>query len=198
MRNHCGLFDVSHMGETRVKGENALSLLQHLTPNDVSRLEPGDIQYSGLMTENATFVDDTLIYRLEDKEYWVIPNASNIEKDTGWLKKHAGADVEVTNVSEQYALLALQGPKASQVLERVGSGDGPKLAGFKCTWQEVAGRRALVSRTADTGEDVFEIFVSPSNLTVGTEFDANGDLICAEFSDRGGRRITKRNIKTRG
>src|SRR5207249_6349123 len=120
VRTHAGLFDVSHMGEVTVKGPQALSLLQRTTCNDVSNLEDGRAQYNGLLYPTAGFVDDILIYRMGPDDYFVVVNASNSDKDFEWLADSAkGMEVEVRNVSDQYAQLALQGPQSQRVLQPI-------------------------------------------------------------------------------
>src|SRR6266550_867275 len=118
VRTRAGLFDVSHMGEITVKGHDALLLLQRATCNDVSTLEDGRAQYNGLLYPTAGFVDDILIYRLGADDYFVVVNASNSDKDYEWIADCAkGLDVEVKNVSSDYAQLALQGPAAERILQ---------------------------------------------------------------------------------
>ncbi|HSS47468.1 MAG TPA: glycine cleavage system aminomethyltransferase GcvT [Thermoanaerobaculia bacterium] len=165
VRTGAGLFDVSHMGEVRVQGTGAEAFLQRLTPNDVSKLVPGRAHYSGLLTEQGTYVDDILIYRLAAGEFLVVVNASNAERDFQWIADRAKgeADVKVTNESDRYALLALQGPKALEILAPLatpGIGD-IKYYGFR--QGEVAGVPALISRTGYTGEDGFELYVAPGD-----------------------------------
>ena len=117
VRTAAGLFDVSHMGEVRVRGNDALRYLQHVTCNDVSRLLPGRIQYSGLMLPNGAFVDDLLVHKIADGEYFLVINAGNTAKDVAWLEQHArGFDVEVAHESESWGQLALQGPRAEAIL----------------------------------------------------------------------------------
>src|SRR6476659_8642400 len=118
VRTKAGLFDVSHMGEVTVRGPQALALLQKSTCNDVSKLDDGRAQYNGLLYPNAGFVDDILIYRNDANDYFVVVNASNTDKDYEWLAKSAkGMDVEVKNVSADYAQLALQGPDSEKIMQ---------------------------------------------------------------------------------
>src|SRR4051812_8442960 len=117
VRTAAGLFDVSHMGEVRVRGAGAEAFLQSLTPNDVSKLAPGRAHYSGLLTDQGTYIDDLLIYRLAADDFLVVVNASNAERDFEWIAaRAAGFDAEVVDESDRYALLALQGPKAVEIL----------------------------------------------------------------------------------
>jgi aminomethyltransferase len=165
VRTRSGLFDVSHMGELELAGTDALAAIQHITSNDASKLEIGQIQYSGLMTPQGTFVDDLLVYRFAEDHYLLVVNASNIEKDFAWIREHVAqfADVVAVNSSARYALLALQGPVARDVLQPL---TGIDLTGLKYYWfaaGEVAGVRATVSRTGYTGEDGYEIFLPPAS-----------------------------------
>jgi aminomethyltransferase len=165
VRSRAGLFDVSHMGEIEIAGADALSTVQWLTSNDASRLSVGQAQYSALTTPDGTFVDDLLVYRLADDHYMLVVNAANIMKDFAWLTEHAaarGGDAAIVNASSRYALIALQGPAAADVLQPL---TGLDLASMRYYWfaaGEVAGLRATVSRTGYTGEDGFEIFVPPA------------------------------------
>jgi aminomethyltransferase len=166
VRTAAGLFDVSHMGEVRVRGRGAEALLQRLTPNDVTKLVPGRAHYSGLLTERGTYVDDILVYRLAADDFLVVVNASNAERDFQWMVDHAGeSDAELTDVSAQYALLALQGPRALAILAPLvtagpeGGAAALKYYGFAAG--EVAGVPALISRTGYTGEDGVELYLPP-------------------------------------
>jgi aminomethyltransferase len=166
VRTAAGLFDVSHMGEIRVRGAGALGLLQRLTPNDVSKLAPGRAHYSGLLTERATYVDDLLIYRLGDEDFLVVVNASNADRDFDWMASRVGEApdaVEVTNASDDYALLALQGPKALAILAPLASLDVSTLRYYGFAQGEVAGVPALISRTGYTGEDGVELYLAPGD-----------------------------------
>jgi len=165
VRSRAGLFDVSHMGEIEIAGADALKAVQHIASNDASRLARGQAQYSALTTPDGTFVDDVLTYRLADDHFMLVVNAANIIKDFNWITKHvpAGGDAAVVNTSSRYALLALQGPVARDVLQTL---TGVNLADIKYYWfttGEVAGVRATISRTGYTGEDGFEVFVPPAS-----------------------------------
>jgi aminomethyltransferase len=164
VRTRAGLFDVSHMGEIDIAGADALAAVQRISSNDASKLSIGQAQYSALTTPQGTFVDDLLVYRLASDHFLLVVNAGNIEKDHRWIAeqiKPAGDAVAVNN-SARYALLALQGPLAHEILQPL---TGVDLAGIKYYWfatGEVASIRATVSRTGYTGEDGFEIFVPPA------------------------------------
>jgi len=164
VRTSAGLFDVSHMGEITVKGPAALELLQKATCNDVSKLEDGRAQYNGLLYPSAGFVDDILIYKIADHDYFVVVNASNSDKDFDWMADLAkGSDVEVRNVSNDWAQLALQGPKAEQVLQPLTDVDLAPIKYYRFARGRVDGIEAIVSRTGYTGEDGFEIYVAPEH-----------------------------------
>jgi aminomethyltransferase len=165
VRTRGGLFDVSHMGEIEIAGADALRAVQHITSNDASRLAVNQIQYSALTTPQGTFVDDVLTYRLADDHFMLVVNASNIVKDFHWIAEHVkqvGGDAAAVNTSSRYALIALQGPVAKDVLQTL---TGVDLAAMKYYWfatGEVAGVRVTISRTGYTGEDGFEVFVPPA------------------------------------
>jgi len=166
VRTRAGLFDVSHMGQIELAGTDALSLVQWITTNDASRLSVGQAQYSALTTPEGTFVDDVLVYRLADEHYLLVVNGANIAKAWVWIKKQAaaeGGDVALVNASARYALIAVQGPAALNVMQQLTSVD---LSGIKYYWfatGEVASVRATISRTGYTGEDGFELFVPPAD-----------------------------------
>jgi len=165
VRTRAGLFDVSHMGEIEIAGSDALAAIQRITSNDASRLAVGQAQYSALTTPQGTFVDDVLTYRLADQHYMLVINASNIVKDVRWVTEHLqdAGDAAAVNTSSRYALMAIQGPAARDVLQTL---TGVDLAAMKYYWfatGEVAGVKATISRTGYTGEDGFEVFVAPGS-----------------------------------
>jgi aminomethyltransferase len=161
VRAAAGLFDVSHMGEVEFSGPDALAALQRLTSNDAGRLSPGQIQYSALTTEAGTFVDDLTLYRLADERYLVTLNASNLAKDLAWIRGHLTGDVRVRDISEETALLAIQGPRAESILQKYADVDLAGIRYYRFRLGDVLGHRAIVSRTGYTGEDGFEIYLSP-------------------------------------
>ena len=163
VRTAAGLFDVSHMGEFTVEGPGALAYLQSVTSNDVSKLADGQAQYSSLPMDNGAPVDDVIVMRRAGDRYLVVVNASNVEKDFRWMKERQGAGCEVTNRSDDYALLALQGPRAEEILQPLTDIDTRALKYYHFAEGAVAGAAALVSRTGYTGEDGFEIFVAPGD-----------------------------------
>jgi aminomethyltransferase len=164
VRSRAGLFDVSHMGEIEIAGSDALKAVQQITSNDASRLSRNQAQYSALTTPEGTFVDDVLTYRLADDHFMMVVNASNISKDFSWIAgriKDVG-DAVAVNTSSRYALIALQGPAARDVLQTL---TGVNLSEIKYYWfttGEIAGVRGTISRTGYTGEDGFEVFVPPA------------------------------------
>jgi aminomethyltransferase len=165
VRTRAGLFDVSHMGEIEIAGADALATVQWLTSNDASKLAVGQVQYSALMTERGTFVDDLLVYRLLDDHFLLVVNAGNIMRDYEWMASQArllGGDAAVVNSSSRYALLALQGPRAAEVLQTLTTIDLSAIRYYWFAVGEVAGVRATVSRTGYTGEDGFEVFAPPA------------------------------------
>jgi aminomethyltransferase len=164
VRGRAGLFDVSHMGQIEIAGADALRAVQHIASNDASRLAVNQAHYSALTTPHGTFVDDVLTYRLADDHFMLVVNASNIVKDFHWITQQIAGlgDAAAVNTSSRYALLALQGPAAREVLQTL---TGVNLSEIKYYWfttGEVAGVRATVSRTGYTGEDGFEVFVPPA------------------------------------
>ena len=164
VRERAGVFDVSHMGEMTVRGHAALELLQKVTCNDVSRLDDGRAQYSGLLYPTAGFVDDLWVGRRGADDYLLVVNASNSDKDFEWVSDCAkGMDVEVRNVSNDYALLALQGPKAQEILQKLTDSDLTKIKYYRFAPATVDGSKGMVSRSGYTGEDGFEIFLSPGD-----------------------------------
>jgi aminomethyltransferase len=165
VRTRAGLFDVSHMGEIEIAGRDALAAVQRISSNDASKLAVGQAQYSGLMTPEGTFVDDLLVYRLAPAHFLLVVNASSIAKDYAWIAeqiKPAG-DAVAVDASSRYALLAVQGPAAREILQPL---TGVDLGAMKYYWfahGEVASIRGTVSRTGYTGEDGFEVFVPPQS-----------------------------------
>jgi aminomethyltransferase len=160
VRGAAGLFDISHMGEVEVRGPDALAYLQHLVTQDVAAIAPGQSNYALLCRPDGGIVDDIFIYHLPD-HYLVVVNASNIEKDVAWMREQtAGFDVELTDASSRYAMLALQGPAAESILAQASDIDAPALAFHGVTTGTLLGDiPALVARTGYTGEDGFELFV---------------------------------------
>lgn len=157
VRNDCGVFDVSHMGEVTVKGKDAERYVQHIFTNDVSKIEPGQILYGMMCYDNGGTVDDLLVYKMAVNDFFLVINAANIDKDWQWMQENAkGFDIELVNRSEDYGQVAVQGPNAETVVEEV--------LGLECkdlTFYTVKTiGDIIISRTGYTGEDGFEIYAS--------------------------------------
>lgn len=163
VRNDVGVFDVSHMGNFFVEGKEALPFLQYITSNDVAKLKPGKVQYSCFPNEQNGIVDDLLVYQLDNDKYMLVVNGANLDKDWKWVNKWAkNFDVKLTDLSDRYSILAVQGPKAPELMQRL-AGDSADLKNLKFyTWTtaDLAGHRdILVSATGYTGEKGYEIYV---------------------------------------
>ncbi len=159
VRNAMGVFDVSHMGEFILKGENALDLIQRVTSNDASVLVDGKIQYTCLPNETGGIVDDLLVYRIDEKTYMLVVNASNIEKDWNWINKYNTKNVEMHNISDKTSLLAVQGPKAILALQKltdINLSEIPYYAFKKGKFNGID--NVVVSNTGYTGAGGFEIY----------------------------------------
>jgi aminomethyltransferase len=159
VRNAVGVFDVSHMGEFILKGEHALDLIQRVTSNDASVLTDGKAQYSCLPNNDGGIVDDLIVYRIDEKSYMLVVNASNIDKDWNWISKHNTANVEMHNISEKTSLLAIQGPKALDTLQKltdVKLADIPYYSFAKGKFNGVD--NVVISNTGYTGAGGFEIY----------------------------------------
>lgn len=159
VREACGLFDVSHMGEFVLRGPDALALVQKISVNDAERIEVGQAQYSAMCLENGCVIDDLIIYRFADR-YMLVVNAANLEKDWAWVSKHAADfDVKLENASDATALLALQGPAAREILRPLASIDVDDVKYYRFAEGEVAGVKGVISGTGYTGEDGFELYL---------------------------------------
>lgn len=156
VRQSVGLFDVSHMGEFVVTGKNALDFLQHLTINDVSKLAVNQVQYSAMCYDDGGIVDDLLVYRLKDR-YMMVVNASNLQKDFEWAQNHLMPQVDLRNYSDDFSLLALQGPKAVATLQKLTDVNLDEIKYYWLFEGQVAGVDMMVSRTGYTGEPGFEL-----------------------------------------
>jgi aminomethyltransferase len=161
VRNAVGLFDVSHMGEFVLKGPKALEVIQQLTTNDASVLVDGKIQYSALINEKGGIIDDLLVYRIAQDHYYIVVNASNIEKDKNWFLKHLPAEGAVfQDISATTCLFALQGPKAGEVLSKLTNYPVKDMVYYTCATTTIAGfDNILISATGYTGAGGFEIYV---------------------------------------
>jgi aminomethyltransferase len=158
-RAAAGCFDVSHMGEFEFRGRDALRALQRLTTNDVGALKVGQVQYSLLCYEDGGIVDDLTLSRLGDDHYMMTVNASNIDKDWGWITQHLEGQVEAKNVSAATGLIAVQGPRAEGLVGRLGDVDVTQIGYYRFARGRVAGTPTIISRTGYTGEDGFELYV---------------------------------------
>jgi aminomethyltransferase len=172
VRERAGLFDVSHMGEIRVTGPAALRWLRRMITNDPADLDVGQAQYTMLCYPDGGVVDDLIVYRVDDESYLLVVNASNTDKDFAWLHEQLTGDVELENISAERGLLALQGPAAAEILQRLTGVDLSELAYYHVTAGDVVGREvtripAWIARTGYTGEDGFEIMVGSSGRAVG-------------------------------
>ena len=165
VRNRAGLFDVSHMGEIIVEGPDALAYLQKLLTNDISKIAIGGAQYSAMCYKDGGVVDDLLTYRLADQTYLLCVNASNIDKDYAWMLEEATGDVRITNKSDEYGQIAIQGPLAEQTLQKLTKTNLQDIGYFKFKNDvEVGGETVLVSRSGYTGEDGFELYGTPEAI----------------------------------
>lgn len=165
VRQKAGLFDVSHMGEFVIKGKDAEAFIQKLVTNDISVMKENQVQYSPMCYENGGVVDDLLVYKCADDDYMLVVNGANINKDWEWLQRNKGDfAIEMMDISEQTALLALQGPLAEKILGKLTDADLESLAYYRFLPKViVGGSQVLLSRTGYTGEDGFEIYCSPEN-----------------------------------
>jgi len=159
VRNGIGVFDVSHMGEFFLKGENALALIQKVTSNDASKISIGKAQYSCLPNTNGGIVDDLIIYRMDENEYMLVVNASNIDKDWNWISEFNDLGVEMTNASDQYSLLAIQGPKAAEAMQSLTAINLVEMPYYSFQIGTFAGvENVIISATGYTGSGGFEIY----------------------------------------
>jgi len=186
VRESVGLFDLSHMGEFWVKGPGALAFISSITTNDPTQLSIGQCQYSAMLYDNGTFVDDLLVYFIAEDEYMLVVNASNLDKDWEWAKSHCPPEgVELTNRSDDYGLLAIQGPKAQAVFSKITDYDLNSMGFYTNGYATIGGyENVLFSRTGYTGEDGFEIYARPE--------------ICADLWDKAEKAGSEFEIKPIG
>ena len=164
VRKSVGVFDVSHMGEFILKGEDALDLIQRVTSNDASKLVDGKVQYSCLPNEDGGIVDDLLVYRIDEKSYMLVVNASNIEKDWNWISKYNTKNVEMHNISDKTSLLAVQGPNATAALQKLTTMNLSEMEYYSFQKGVFAGiENVLVSATGYTGAGGFEVYFENEN-----------------------------------
>ncbi len=174
VRKNAGIFDVSHMGEFILKGENALDLIQRVTSNDASKLSNGQAQYSCLPNEKGGIVDDLIVYCLEkDKSYMIVVNASNIDKDWNWISEYNTKNVEMHNISEKTCLLAIQGPNATKILQPLVDTDIMNLKYYTFTKGKFAGvDNVIISATGYTGSGGVEIYFEDKDGAADKIWDA--------------------------
>ncbi|MFO7448444.1 MAG: glycine cleavage system aminomethyltransferase GcvT [Ignavibacteriaceae bacterium] len=158
VRNSVGVFDVSHMGEVFVKGEKALDFVQHITINDASKLFPGRVQYSAMCYPEGGIVDDLLVYKISDTEYMLVVNASNLEKDFSWMNENNKSGVTLLNRSDEYSLLAVQGPDSLKIINKIADDDFSDVEYYHFRFTKIDGVDVLISRTGYTGELGYEIY----------------------------------------
>ncbi|MEO0100502.1 MAG: glycine cleavage system aminomethyltransferase GcvT [candidate division WOR-3 bacterium] len=178
VRNSCGLFDVSHMGRVEIRGKDAINFVDFVTTNAVKELKPYQAQYSVFCYESGGIVDDLVVYNLED-HFLLVVNASNREKDINWLKKNLSGEVEIIDRTFEIAQLALQGPKAEEILGKITNSSLSEIKFYWAKRVKVAEVECLVSRTGYTGEDGFELYFSkdeapkiwPALFNAGKEFN---------------------------
>jgi aminomethyltransferase len=178
VRKAVGLFDVSHMGEIEIRGPQALALTDYVATSAVSKLQPGQAQYAGLLYGHGGFVDDILVYKVDDNHFFLCVNAANQEKDYQHIESVNRLDAEVDFASSRYAQLAVQGPKAAATVQKLTSVDLSSIRYYRFADGDVNGIPARIARTGYTGEDCFELFIPPETaepmwhklLEAGAEF----------------------------
>src|SRR6201985_4011791 len=166
VRTGVGVFDVSHMGDIQLRGPSSLAAVQHISMNDASKLKEGQAHYSALLYPNGTFVDDVIVHKLSDNDYLLVINAGTREKDVNWVRKNVGGmqGVHVSDYSDYYTQLAIQGPKAVDVMRKLTDSNLDAIKNYWFTWGKVCGLyNTLIARTGYTGEDGFEIYI-PSDV----------------------------------
>jgi aminomethyltransferase len=163
VRTRAGLFDVSHMGEIEIRGAQALDLVQQVSCNNAAKLVVGQAHYSGLMTERGTFVDDLLVHKISDSHYLLCVNAANQDHDFEHIKTNNKFDAKVENAGQRYSQLAIQGPKAKEILQRVTPVSLDSIRYYHFAFGQVGGVECLIARTGYTGEDGFEIYFDPGH-----------------------------------
>jgi len=165
VRSGVGVFDVSHMGEFLITGKDALALVQKVTSNDASKLVDGQAQYSCLPNSDGGIVDDLIVYRLEEEKWLLVVNASNIDKDWAWISSHNTMNAEMRNLSEDYSLLAIQGPKAIEAMQSLTSEDLSAIKFYTFKVSDFAGiEHVIISATGYTGSGGFEIYCKNSEV----------------------------------
>lgn len=163
VREGVGVFDVSHMGEFMLRGPHALDLIQWVTSNDASKIVDGQAQYSCLPNDKGGIVDDLLVYRMAEEEYMLVVNASNIEKDWNWIKSQDKWGVDMENISDDIVLLAVQGPKAVETLQKLTDVNLSEVKFYTFTQDKLAGKEMIISATGYTGSGGFELYINKAD-----------------------------------
>jgi len=164
VRTACGMFDVSHMGEITCKGTDALKNLNHMMTNDFTSMIDGKARYSPMMNEQGGTVDDLIVYKMADNDYFIVVNAANKDKDFAWMKQHESGDCVFTDVSDAYAQIALQGPKAHDILLAVSDEVFLPTRYYSCVEKgQAAGIPCIISKTGYTGEDGYELYLAAAD-----------------------------------
>ena len=165
VRKSVGVFDVSHMGEVFIRGEYSLNFLQYITTNDVSALQSGQVQYTCFPNDTGGIVDDFLLYMIAENNYLLVVNASNMEKDLAWIKKHNSFGCTIDNQSDNYSLLAVQGPKSIDLLQELATFNLSEIKYYNFQIDSIAGiNNIIISRTGYTGETGFELYVKNKHV----------------------------------
>ena len=191
VREKAGLFDVSHMGEFMIRGPQAVDFVNYITTNDVAALKPGEAQYSTILREDGTIVDDCLVYRAEDRVIMVV-NGSNIDKDFAHVSRFLSKfpDATLENISDEIALLALQGPEAARILQQHTDTDLSQIKYYEHRFGKVAGVDAYISRTGYTGEDGFELYFDAGDaVKIWKALTASGEVTPAGLGARDSLRL---------
>jgi len=168
VRTGVGIFDVSHMGDIQLRGPNSLAAVQKLLMNDASKLQIGQAHYSAMLYDNGTFVDDVVLHKLGENDYLIVINAGTREKDVQWVRKTIGGmgGLHITDVSDYYTQIAIQGPKAAATLQKLTGVDLSPIKNYWFTWGQVCGlHNVMIARTGYTGEDGFEIYIPSDEPT---------------------------------
>src|SRR5438309_1844946 len=167
VRTGVGVFDVSHMGDITIRGPQALAAVQHISMNDASKLAIGQAHYSALLYPQGTFVDDVIVHRMGEDDYLLVINAGTREKDFNWVRDNTRAfDAKVEDVGDKYTQLAIQGPRAAELLQKLTDADLSKIKNYWFTHGTVCGLpNTLIARTGYTAEDGFEIYVPSDEAT---------------------------------
>lgn len=160
VRENCGLFDVSHMGEIEIKGNDTKSFVDFLLTNKINKMSDKDAIYTPMLNENAGIIDDLLAYMINEKNFLLVVNASNVERDYDWIKKQSEKfDVEVKNVSDDWGQIAIQGPNSQKILQEYVKVDLDKIGFYKFDYENIDNKEVIISRTGYTGEDGFELYM---------------------------------------